>query len=215
MSLTLYLHPLASFCHKALIALYENSTPFTPRQVNLGDPASRDELARVWPITRFPVLRDAARNRTLPESSIIIEYLDIHYPGPRRLIPGDPVAALEVRAIDRFYDLHVHEPMQKIVGDKLRPAGSQDPTGVENARARLRTALGLAEESMKSKEWAAGAEFSLADCAAAPPLFFIDRMSPLSKDFPALAEYLGRCKQRPSYARALAEAEPYLHLFPG
>jgi glutathione S-transferase len=215
MSLTLYLHPLSSFCHKVLIALYENSTAFTPREVNLGDPASREEFARIWPIARFPVLRDAARNRTIPESTVIIEYLGLHFPGPLRLIPSDPQAALEIRAIDRFYDLHVHEPMQKIVGDKLRPAGAHDPTGVENARARLHTALEMASRDMQGKEWAAGGDFSLADCAAAPPLFFIDRMMPLAKDFPILAEYLGRCRRRSSYARALAEAEPYLHLFPG
>lgn len=215
MSLTLYLHPLSSFCHKVLIALYENATPFTPRKIDLGDPASREEFARVWPLARFPVLRDEARDRTVPESTVIIEYLGMHYPGPLGLIPTNPEAALEVRAIDRFYDLHVHEPMQKIVGDKLRPADAHDPVGVQNARERLRTALGLASETMKSREWAAGADFSLADCAAAPPLFFIDRMMPLRKDFPVLAEYLVRCTRRSSYQRVLAEAEPYLHLFPG
>lgn len=165
MSLTLYLHPLSSFCHKVLIALYENATPFTPRKIDLGDPASREEFARVWPLARFPVLRDEARDRTVPESTVIIEYLGMHYPGPLRLIPTNPEAALEVRAIDRFYDLHVHEPMQKIVGDKLRTADAHDPVGVQNARERLRTALGLASETMKSREWAAGADFSLADCA--------------------------------------------------
>jgi glutathione S-transferase len=215
MSLTLYMHPLSSFCHKALIALYENDTPFAPRIVNLGDPASRSEFKRVWPIAKFPVLHDAARDRTIPESTVIIEYLSNHYPGPVKLIPEDPERAAQVRLTDRFYDLHVHQPMQKIVGDKLRPADRHDPFGVEDAREHLRTSLGVAERDMARRSWAAGDEFSLADCAAGPPLFFINKMTPLANEFPNLSDFLDRLMQRPSYARTLAEAKPYLSMFPG
>lgn len=115
MSLTLYFHPLSSYCHKALIALYEHGTPFTPLLVDFGDPAARNAFLKVWPIGKFPVIRDDARGETVPESSIVIEYLDLHYPGPRKLIPADPDLARRCRAIDRFFDLHIHEHMGRIV----------------------------------------------------------------------------------------------------
>jgi glutathione S-transferase len=129
MSLTLHFHPLASYCHKALIALYENDTAFTPNMVNLGDQTERAALLKLWPIGKFPVLVDDARNRTLPESTVIIEYLDRYYPGGTQFIPADADRALQTRLRDRFYDLYVHELMQKIVGDRMRPAGKKDPHG--------------------------------------------------------------------------------------
>ena len=129
MSLTLHYHPLSSFCWKALMALYENDTPFTPKLVNLGDATERAALLKLWPIGKFPVLRDDAQDRTIPESSIIIEYLDQQYPGRTRFIPADAKAALQTRLRDRFYDLYVHLPMQKVVGDRLRPEGAKDPHG--------------------------------------------------------------------------------------
>lgn len=135
MSLTLHFHPLSSFCWKALVALYENDIPFTPNSVNLGDPAERAALLALWPIGKFPVLRDEARRETIPETSIIIEYLDRHYPGPTRFIADDPALALQTRLRDRFYDLYVHLPMQKIVGNRLRPEGAKDAHGVAEARA--------------------------------------------------------------------------------
>jgi len=140
MSLTLYYHPLSSFCHKVLIALYENATPFTPQIVDLGDSKSAAEFKAVWPIGKFPVLRDEAKDRLVPESSIIIEYLDQHYAGATRFLPDDPELAHQTRFRDRFYDLHVHLPMQKIVTDRLRPAGKSDPHGVKDARKTLNTA---------------------------------------------------------------------------
>src|ERR1700738_469852 len=146
MSLTLHFHPLASFCWKALIALYENDIPFTPNAVDLGNPAERAALLKLWPIGKFPVLRDDARDQTIPESSVIIEYLDWHYPGRTAFIPADPDLARQARLRDRFYDLYVHEPMQKIVADRMRPPGKKDPQGVEEARARLRTAYGMVEQ---------------------------------------------------------------------
>jgi glutathione S-transferase len=209
------MHPLSSFCHKVLIALYENSIPFESHVVNLADPVAREEFRRLWPLARFPVIRDTARSQTVPESTLIIEYLTLHYPGPSSLLPNDPELALQVRARDRFYDLLVHEPLQKIVGDKLRAPGAHDPTGVEAAREKMRAALRIVDEEMATRQWAVGAQFSMADCAAAPPLFFINIMTPLAGEFPHLAAYLERLKGRPSYARALAEAQPYLHMFPG
>ena len=215
MALTLYMHPLSSFCHKALIALYENAIAFTPQVVNLGDPVARDNFRKVWPIGKFPVLRDAARDQTIPESTSIIEYLAQHYPGPVKLIPDEPQLAAGVRSADRFYDLHVHAPLQKLVGDKLRPADGHDPIGVNEAREQLRTALRIADSEMATRRWAVGELFSMADCAAAPPLFFINKMLPLAGEFPHVSAYLERLMKRPSYARALAEAQPFLALFPG
>jgi len=212
MALTLYLHPLSSYCHKALIALYENAIAFTPEVVNLGDPASRDNFKKVWPMAKFPVLLDDSRNQVIPESTSIIEYLDRHYPGPVKLLPSDDDLAAQVRATDRFYDLHVHNNMQQIVGDKLRPADGHDPIGLREAKERLAIALGIAEEQMATRKWACGDVFSMADCAAGPPLFFINKMMPLSKH---LENYLERLTQRPSYARALREAEPFMQYFPG
>ncbi len=214
MSLTLYMHPLSSYCHKVLIALYENATPFQPRDVNLGDPAEREEFRKVWPIGKFPVLRDEDRNRTVPESTTIIEYLTQHYPGPTQLIPNDAELAAQVRSLDRFYDLYIHDPMQRIVGDRLRLAAQRDPLGVEQARDRMRTALGMVETDMAGKRWALGESFSMADCSAAPALFYANRVMPLAGEFPQASAYLTRLEKRPSYARALVEAQPYFAMFP-
>ncbi len=214
MSLTLHFHPLSSFCHKVLIALYENGTPFTPQMVDLGDAAQRNAFRKLWPIGKFPVLRDDARGATVAESSLIIEYLDQHYPGKTRFIPADAEQARSTRMSDRFFDLHIHLHMQKIVGDRLRPADRKDPHGVDDARTRMATALGVVEQDMASRHWAAGETFTLADCAAAPALFYADKVAPLLPAFPNVAAYLERLKQRLSYARALKEAEPYFQYFP-
>ena len=214
MPLKLYYHPLASFCWKALIALYENATPFEPHVVDLGDPAANAAFKRIWPIGKFPVLRDDAKDRTIPESSIIIEYLAQHYPGGTQLIPADANLSREVRLQDRFYDLYVHQPMQKIVTDRLRPPGKNDPHGVEQARALLQTSLGMVEQDMAGKTWAVGGVFSMADCAAAPALFYADKVMPLSATHKVAEEYLQRLMQRPSMARVLEEAQPYFKMFP-
>jgi glutathione S-transferase len=214
MSLRLYMHPLASFCQKVLIALYENGAPFTPHLVDLGDEAAAAAFKALWPIGKMPVLRDEARDRTIAESSIIIEYLDQHYPGATRLIPADPELALQARFGDRFYDLHVHEPMQKIVTDRLRPAGANDPHGVQQARALMHTAYGMIEEAMESRTWAAGDAFTMADCAAAPALFYANKVAPFGETHRRVAAYFGRLMERPSFARAVREAEPYLKYFP-
>jgi glutathione S-transferase len=214
MSLTLHFHPLSSFCHKALIALYENGTAFTPNIVNLMDEGERTALRRLWPIGKFPVLRDDARGQTVPESTVIIEYLDQHYPGKTRFIPADGERMRETRLRDRFFDLYLHLPMQKIIGDRLRPADKKDPHGVEEARTMADTALGMIEQEMASRHWAMGDAFTMADCAAAPPLFYLDKIASLGPRYPNVAAYLDRLKQRPSYARVLQEAEPYMQFFP-
>ena len=214
MSLTLHFHPLSSFCWKALIALYENDTPFTPNLVNLGDPAERTALLKLWGIGKFPVLNDDARNEIVPESSVVIEYLDRHYPGPTRLIPDDADRALQTRLRDRFYDLYVHLPMQKIMGDRLRAQGKQDAHGVEEARAQLRTSYAMIEQQMAGGSWAMGKDFSLADCAAAPSLFYGSMVVPFGDGQKNLAAYLDRLKARPSFARVLKEAEPYFGMVP-
>jgi glutathione S-transferase len=213
MPLTLYFHPLSSFCQKALIALYENDTPFTPHVVDLGDEAQSAAFRKIWPVRKFPVLRDG--DTVVPESTGIIEYLARHYPGPSKLVPQDPAAALAVRAQDRFYDLNIHLPMQKIIGDRIRPAGKNDPFGVEQAREALNTALAIVDKDMTGKTWAAGEHFSMADCAAAPTLFYVDMVvAPLAGAYDNVAAYLGRLTKRPSFARALEEAKPYLTMVP-
>lgn len=213
MSLTLHFHPLASYCHKALIALYENATPFMPNLVNLGDERERAALLKLWPIGKFPVLHDDARDQIVPESTVIIEYLDCWYPGPTRFLPAEADLALQARLRDRFYDLYVHEPMQRIVGDRMRPQGKKDPHGVEEARARLRTSYGMIDREMATRTWAMGGMFSLADCAAAPALFYANEVLPF-EGHTNLAAYFDRLKVRPSYARVLKEAEPYFAMFP-
>jgi glutathione S-transferase len=214
MSLTLYFHPLASFCHKVLIALYEGGIPFDGRIVDFGNEASSAELLSHWPVGKIPLLRDEARGRTIPETSIIIEYLAQRDPGAAALLPQDPELALQVRLWDRFFDLYVSVPMQKIVTDRLRPAGGQDPLGVEDARATLRRAYGLLEQHLQGRVWAAGETFSMADCSAAPALFYADIVEPFSKTHRSIAAYFERLLERPSVSRTLEEARPYFPLFP-
>jgi glutathione S-transferase len=212
----LYFHPFASFCQKVLIALYENETPFEPVIIDLGNAASRAELERVWPRAQFPVLRDERTGQTVPESSVIIEYLHLHYPGRTQLLPAEPKQALQTRLWDRFYDLHVDVPMQKVVTDNLRPQGSNDRFGVEEAVRQLRTACAIIDHEFASTKqtWAAGNTFSMADCAAAPALYYVDLIMPLAADYPHAAAYHNRLLERPSFARVLEEARPYLQFFP-
>jgi len=209
----LYYHPLSSYCWKVLIPLYENATPFTPRLLGESEAAAEEWMA-LWPIGRFPVLHDKARGRTVAEASIIIEYLDHHAPGPFRAIPGDANAALEVRLMDRLFDNYVMGPMQAIVADRLRPEDARDPRGVAQSRQMLLKAYALLEERMTGQSWAAGDDFTLADCAAAPALFYADRVEPMRRNFPILTAYLDRLEARESFARVLAEKEPYWAMFP-
>ncbi len=211
MALRLHAHPLASYCWKVLIALYETGTPFESALVDLGDPDGRAAFLALSPMGKMPALED--EGRVVLESSIIIEYLDQRFPGPRPLLPaGD--GALDVRFWDRFFDLYVQEPMQRIVADRLRPEANRDPLGVEQARGVLATACGVVEDRMGGRTWAVGDDFTLADCAAAPALFYADQVQPLAERWPVTAAYLQRLSQRPSVARVLAEAEPYFQMFP-
>ena len=214
MALTLYYHPLASFCHKVLIALYENETPFKAQLVDLASEASSAEMLAYWPVGKIPVLRDDARKQTVPETSVIIEYLGQHYPGRLALLPSETGLALEARLWDRFFDLYVSTQVTKIVTDNLRPPGQNDAFGVEDARQTLKRAYALAERQLDGRRWAAGDSFTVADCAAAPALFYADIVQPFSASHPHLAEYFERLLQRPSVARTLAEARPYFHMFP-
>lgn len=213
MTLKLYMHPLSSYCHKVLIGFYENDIPFEAKQ--LDDAAVAGEFKAMWPVARFPLLRDERRGHVIPESSIIIDYLALHYPGKVKLVPDDPDLARQVRMRDRFFDNYMHTPMQKVPADRLRPEDKRDPLGVEEARAMYRTALDMVESEMAGKTWAMGDEFTMADCAAAPALFYGDKFfGPFRETHQNAMAYLDRLKARPSYARALEEAEPYMHLVP-
>lgn len=209
---TLYYHPLSSFCWKVLIALYEAGVDFEPRLVNLGDPADRAAFEAVWPLAKFPVLRDHARGKTVPESSVIIEYLARTERSAASLVPEDADLAMQTRLIDRLIDSYIHLPFQQVVAERLRPQGQHDPFGVEQSRGQIRSGYNLIAP-MITRPWAMGETFTLADCAALPALFYADYAVPLA-DWPELDAYLGRLKARPSVARVLAEAEPFFQYFP-
>jgi glutathione S-transferase len=214
MSLKFYFHPLASFCWKPLIALYENGTPFEPIIVDLMDEKSAASFRAVWPMGKFPVLRDEARDCTVAESTTVVEYLDGNFPGATRFVPEDPDDAWRTRMWDRLFDNYVHLPMQKIVLDRLRPEDRRDPFGVEQARTELREIYPLIERDLGTKTWMTGKAFTLADCAAAPALFYADTVQPIGAAQRNLSVYLDRLMARPSFARVLEEAEPYFRMFP-
>lgn len=212
MTLKLYAHPFSSYCQKALIALYENGTAFHFVMLDAEHPEAMQELGSLWPFRKFPVLADG--ERTVPEATAIIEHLAVHHPGPVRLIPDDPRAALEVRFMDRVFDNYVSTPQQRIVFDALRPDDERDAYGVRESRAMLETAYRWLDGVMAGREWAAGDGFSMADCAAAPALFYADWTHPIGGEFANLRAYRRRLLERPSFARAVDEARPYRKLFP-
>lgn len=211
MTLTLYAHPFAAYCWKALIALYENATPFTYRVVE--DAAGWAELEALWPIRKFPLLRDG--DATIVESSIIVEYLMRRYPGVTRMIPANEDAALNVRFMDRFFDNYVMTPMQTLVSDRMRTDTERDAKGVADARKTLDVAYGWLEGRLTPQSWASGSTFSLADCSAAPALFYSDWVHPIGDRFPGVLAYRGRVLARPSVARVVDEARPFRNFFPG
>jgi glutathione S-transferase len=214
MSLKLYYHPLASFCWKALVALYEHETPFEPIVVDLADASSRESFAKVWPLAKFPVLRDESRGKTIAEATTIIEYLDAFHPGQKRFIPTDSEQAWQTRMWDRVFDHYIHEPMQNIVTDRIRPEGKSDPYGVEQARAQIGDAYALIDREIGPRHWAMGSDFSLVDCAAAPSLLYAETVVPIDAAHKNLKTCLYRLITRPSFARVLREAEPYFKFFP-
>ncbi|WMT86223.1 glutathione S-transferase family protein [Pelagibacterium sp. 26DY04] len=214
MALTLYLHPLASFCHKVLIGLYENGTTFEPSLVDFYNPTAAAAHIERWPVGKIPVLHDSLGNRVVAETSIIIEYLQQHYPGPVQLIPTEAEHQLDVRLWDRFFDLYVSVPMQKIVGDRIRPEGAADPHGVAEAHATLETAYDMIEKKIEGRSWITGETFTMADCSALPALFFSFIVHPLGAKRPRTREYFERLLGRPSVRRVLKEAQPYFEFFP-
>ena len=211
-TLVLYGHPFSSYTWKALIAFYENGTPFDFRALGPDHPENEAELERRWPLKKFPVLVDG--EHFVPEASIVIEHLAVHYPGPVTLIPNDADASVEARMLDRFFDNYVMTPVQKIVGDALRPEGARDQHGVAEARAQLDTAYQILDRWMVTREWAAAGQFSLADCAAAPSLFYADWVHPITDGLTNAKAYRARLLARASVARAVDEARPYRHFFP-
>jgi glutathione S-transferase len=210
MSLTLYAHPFSSYCQKALTALYENDTPFTYR--HLEDAGASEERQALWPFGQFPVLEDDGQ--TIAETTIIIEHLDLHHPGPVRLLPADPKEALEVRFMDRFFDNHVMTAMQQPVAEALRPDGGRKDEAMAKAAATLDVAYGWLEQRLQGRTWAAGEHFSLADCAAAPSLFYADWVHQIGEAYPTVRAYRSRLLARPSFARCVEEARKYRHYFP-
>ncbi|RNF83090.1 glutathione S-transferase family protein [Montanilutibacter psychrotolerans] len=206
----LYAHPFSSYCQKALVALYENATPFEYK--SLEDKVAQAELAALWPLRRFPVLADG--DRTVIEASCIVEYLGLHYPGPVRLLPADAKEAMEVRTMDRFFDNYISTPQQRIVFDRLRPEAARDAHGVAEARTLLETSYAWLDNVMADRTWAAGDDFSLADCGAAPFLFYADWTHPIDTTFRHVHAYRARLLARPSFARAVDEARPFRSYFP-
>jgi len=214
MALTLYYHPLSSYCWKALIALYDSGTPFTPRQVDLGSADDRAVLQALWPPCRFPVLHDGACDRVLPESTILIEYLAQQQAGAAGLLPAEADARLQVRLWDRICDNDLEGPLQKIVGDRLRQEAERDPKGVADARAAVRRTCPLFERQLAGRTWLASEGFSLADCAALPALFYTFIVEPPPTELVQLHAYFERLLQRPAVQRVLLQARPWFQYFP-
>jgi glutathione S-transferase len=210
LSLTLYYHPLSSFCHKVLVALYENGTAFDRRIVNLADDKDRAELLAVSAFGKFPAIRDHVRKRDLAESSVVIEYLDHFFAGERPLIPREWEDAFQVRLWDRLFDNYLQVPMQQIVGDRMRGTKGD----VTRERAMLDTAYGMIDRQMAAGPWIAGRNFSMADCAAAPALFYAGTAHPFPPGLLHLRAYFDRLMDRPSVQRVMEEAKPYFALYP-
>lgn len=212
MTLALYGHPFSSFTQKVLIALYENATPFEFRSIAPDQPVNAADWASRWSLRKFPLLVDGPRN--VVESSIIIEYLQLKHPGPVRFLPADPMSALDVRFLDRFFDLHVMDPMQLAVNGALKVIPMDTDKGVAIATERLERAYAWLDQHLAGKTWAMGDSFSLADCAAAPSLFYADWTYQIPAQYPELRAYRARLLARPSFARAVEEARPFRAFFP-
>ncbi|ASR51381.1 glutathione S-transferase family protein [Blastomonas fulva] len=212
MTIELFAHPFSSYCQKVLVALYENATPFTLRMLGPVHPDNGAALAALWPLGKFPLLREG--DRVVMEASTIIEYLGIAHPGTTPLIPADPAAALQVRMMDRIFDNYVMTPQQKVVSDAMRAADARDPAGLADARAMLDEIYRWLDARMQDRVWAAGDAFTLADCGAAPALFYADWSHQIPAGLQALHAYRARLLARPSFARAVDEARPYRPLFP-
>lgn len=212
MTLVLHAHPLSSYCQKVLLGLRENGVAFDYRKIDFGDPVHAADLERLWPMKRIPVLVE--NGAAIVESSIILEHIDRAYPGDTALIPADAATALETRFMDRVFDLYVMTPMQAIVFEALRPPEARDPFGAAKARKELDTIYAWLDTKLDGREWAAGESFTLADCAAAPSLFYADWTQPIPAEHARLKAYRARLLARPQFARIVDEARPYRQFFP-
>jgi glutathione S-transferase len=212
MSLALYGHAFSSYTQKVLIALYENATPFEFRSIGPDTPEHTAEWLRRWPIAKFPLLLDG--ERAVVETSIIVEHLQLSHPGPVRLIPDDAAAALKVRFLDRFFDLHVMDAAQHAVAGALTSDPVKRKEGVALSEEKLERSYAWLEGELAGRTWATGADFTLADCAAAPSLFYADWIYEIPVAYPALRAYRARLLAQPSFARAVDEARWFRPNFP-
>jgi glutathione S-transferase len=210
MSLEFFGHPFSSYTQKVLIALWADETPFEYRMLDQNHPENFEELKRHSPFGLFPLLLDDGR--PVIETTCIIEHLQAHHPGLNRWIP-DGELGRRVRLLDRFFDLHVMSNMQVPVANKLRPEGTYDDYGVARARERLHVAYDWLEDQI-GEPWAAGEAFTLADCAAAPSLFYADWVEEIGSSRPKLAAYRARLLAHPVVARVVDEGRPYRSYFP-
>lgn len=206
----LYAHPFSSYCQKAIVAFYETDTPFELR--HLEAPGVAEEMAALWPLKRFPVLKDG--DTTVVEATAIIEYLAATRPAAAWLVPADPVAAVEVRMMDRIFDNYVNGPQQAFIYDALRPEDQRHPASVTEAAAMFDRIYAWLDERMRGGEWATDHGFTLADCGAGPALFYADWTYPIPERFEALRAYRVRLLARPAMARAVDEARQYRSYFP-
>lgn len=213
MALTLHYHPLSSYCQKVLVAIDELGVAVDAQVVNLGDPAAHDAFLRLWPTGKIPLLVDDGT--AVPESSIMIEHLQRRHAQQAALVPHDARQALEVRLWDRLLDQYVMNPMQAIIAQRLRPEAGRDATATASAHAVLAMAYRMLDERMAGRDWLAGDAFTLADCAAAPALFYAVTLAPIPGDQPHLAAYFERLVARPSVRRVIAQARPFFQFYPG
>lgn len=212
MPITFYGHQFSAYCQKALVAFYEHGVDYTLRPIDFEDSEILAEFEKIWPLKRMPVIIDAGR--TIIESSVIIEHIDVHYNAGHQLVPHNPVKALETRFMDRFFDNYISTPQMTVVFDVLRDPKDRDPYGVSKAKDLLETSYGWLNAQMADRHWAAGDDFTLADCAAGPALFYAHWTHPIDRKYSHLHAYRDRLMARPSFARCIKEAKPFRHLFP-
>ena len=212
MTLELYGHPFASFVWKPLIALYERDVAFAFRMVDADHPDNQARIAALSPTGQFPVLVDG--DRVITQSNVVIEYLDLFRGSGTHMVPENPVEALEARLMADVFDDYVQAPMQRIVANALRSEAERDPRGVADAHSGLDRCYSWLETRLQGRQWAACCRFTIADCAAAPALFYADWVHPIDKRYAALLAYRARLLSRPSVARVVNEARPYRSYFP-
>lgn len=211
MALTLHYHPLSSYSWKVLIALYELEIPFEPRIVNLGDAQARADFEALWPMAKIPLLQDGGH--IVPETSVQIDYLN-QRANAATLLPLDPAGQMQVRLWDRLFDCYVMDPMQRFIAQRLRAESERDARACEEARALQSRAYGMVESRGCTVAWAAGEQFSLADCAAAPALFYAATVQPFAPEHVRLEAYFERLMARPSVRRVIAQAQPFFQYYP-